>query len=73
MIFLMNLNKEDFNLSFIKDRLLLKDSTFDQRSYGFDSMYNFIEKTFPNEFEINKNNQTTNIKKNTNTNTNYFF
>lgn len=56
-------NKEDFNLSFVKDRLLLKDSTFDQRSYGFDSMYNFIEKTFPNEFEMYKNNQTTNIKK----------
>lgn len=56
-------NKEDFNLSFIKDRLLLKDSTFDQRSYGFSSMSSFIEKIFPNEFEINKNNKTINIQK----------
>jgi len=56
-------DKEDLNLSFIKDKLLLKDSTFDQRSYGFSSMCSFIEKIFPNEFKIIQNNQTTFIKK----------
>lgn len=46
------LDKEDFNLSVIKDNLLLKDSTFDQRSYGFNSMRDFILNLFPNSFLI---------------------
>lgn len=59
-----NLDKENFNLSLIKDKLLLKDSSFDQRSYGFTSMRDFIEKIFPNNFEmIIQENNTVYIKK----------
>lgn len=57
------LDKQDFNLSMVKENLLLKDPTFDQRSYGFNSMIEFIEKLFPNNFEIIKDNQKTHIKK----------
>ena len=47
-------DKEDFNLSLIKDKLLIKDPTFDQRSYGYSSMKDFIENVFMKEFEIIK-------------------
>lgn len=57
------LDNEDFNLSVIKDNLLLKDPTFDQRSYGFNSMRDFIEKLFPNKFEIIQKEQRIHIKK----------
>lgn len=57
------LDKEDFNLSVIKDSLLLNDPTFDQRSYGFNSMRDFIEKIFPNKFEIIDKDTRIHIKK----------
>ena len=56
-------DKEDFNLSLIKDKLLIKDPTFDQRSYGYSSMKDFIENIFINEFEIIKKNRSYYIKK----------
>ena len=56
------LDKEDFNLSVIKDHLLLKDPSFDQRSYGFYSMRDFINKLFPNNFEIIQKEQRIHIK-----------
>lgn len=56
-------DKDEFNLSVIKDRLLLKDPTFDQRSYGFDSMCEFIKKLFKDHFEIININQGNHIKK----------
>jgi uncharacterized protein (TIGR00288 family) len=56
-------DKEDFNLSLIKDKLLIKDPTFDQRSYGYSSMKDFIENVFMKEFEIIKKNLSYYIKK----------
>lgn len=53
----------DINLSLIKDRLLLKDPTFDQRSYGFEYMREFVEKLFP-EVQVIKENNRTYIRKN---------
>jgi hypothetical protein len=57
------LDKEDFNLSVIKDTLLLKDPSFDQRSYGFSSMRDFIEKLFPKKYKIINKENTSHIKK----------
>lgn len=52
------LDKEDFNLSVIKDNLLLNDPSFDQRIFGFNSMKDFIEKLFPKKYKIiNKDNR----------------
>ena len=56
------LDKEDFNLSVIKDHLLLKDPSFDQRSYGFYSMRDFINSLFPNNFEIIQKDQRIHIR-----------
>jgi len=57
------LDKEDFNLSVIKDTLLLNDPSFDQRSYGFSSMRDFIEKLFPKKYIIINKENRTHIKK----------
>jgi uncharacterized protein (TIGR00288 family) len=44
------------NLSVIKEKLLLKDPSFDQRSYGYKYMHEFIENLFPEIQIIKKNN-----------------
>ena len=57
------LNKQEFNLSLVKDTLLLKDPTFDQRSYGFSTMKDFILNLFDKEYEIIQSDSAINIKK----------
>ena len=47
-----NVNNDEFNLSKIKDNLILLDSSFDQRNYGFKSMKEFIKNIFNEEFEL---------------------
>jgi uncharacterized LabA/DUF88 family protein len=57
-------DNEDFNISLVKDKLLLQDPAFDQRSYGFSSMKDFIENIFSDDFEIFKKSRSYYIKKN---------
>ena len=47
-----NVNNDEFNLSKIKDNLILLDSSFDQRNYGFKSMKEFIKNIFNEKFEL---------------------
>lgn len=45
-------NKNILNIGYIKETLIRKDSTFDQRNYGFRSMKIFISKLFFKDFQI---------------------
>lgn len=57
-------NDEDFNISYVKDTLLRRDPTFDQRSYGYQSMKDFLENIFNIDYEIFQKNSSYYIKKN---------
>lgn len=51
-----NCMEEKIIISLIKDKQLQKDSTFDQRNYGFTSMKEFIKTVFIDELKIVDNN-----------------
>ena len=56
-------NDEYFNISKVKDTLLRRDPTFDQRSYGYQSMKDFLENIFNIDYEIFQKNNCYYIKK----------
>lgn len=59
-----NQSKDILNMSIIKDTLLLHDSNFDHRNYGFNKMLDFVKVILSNEIEILKHNKgTINIRK----------
>lgn len=47
-----NYNNLEINLSLIKDKLLLKNASFDQRNYGFKSMKKFIRTLFNQYYTV---------------------
>ena len=52
-----NYSKTEVNLSYIKDKLCLIDTSFDQRNYGFETMSKFINILFNKFYKVyNKNN-----------------